>query len=339
MTAVGVDSGDSVLAMFGEIQTCLLPSRQVLDAPASVELLSAMKFGSAVVTRERPVPLAVSPNRLEGVDCNLSQYRVDGTGGKRVHVIGTVASRAVVIGGRVLQGSSQTTVIRAHGSDRQPWAHYLSRPGTIEVVSGSASGGSLVDGYLRPPAEDLLDLSSICGRISNLTRVDRRLDQRIPFRRAGTTRLRWAVEVGESSERALPFFFRLDDDTVRSVRIVLPRQHITEAQRFCEDLATHDWLLTAIGRVAEGFGVFQTRPDVVLDELSRVLDELVPLWMPGAHASPLLRPIWDGLESDPGFTRQWTARVGQLRDRMTATTLKVFQRSQAHQAEGIRKRL
>ncbi|MFF3572318.1 SCO2521 family protein [Nocardia jiangxiensis] len=320
------------LAVFGEIQTCLLPSRQVLDTPASVELLSAMKFGSAVISRERPVPLVISPNRLEGVDCNLAQYRADRAGGKRVHVIGTVASRTVVIGGRVLQGSSQTMVIRARGSDRQPWAHYLSRPGTIEALSGSASSGSLVDGYLRPTAEDLLDLTSICGRMSNLTRVDPRLDQRIPFRRAGTTRLRWAVEVGEPSEHALPFSFRLDDDTVRSVRIVLPQEHIGEAQRFCEDLATHDWLLTTIGRVAGRFGAFETQPDALLDELSPVLDELVPLWMPGAHASPRLRPIWEGLESDPGFTRQWTARVGQLRDRMTTTTLKVLQHSKAHQA-------
>lgn len=320
------------LAMFGEVQTCLLPSRQVLDTAASVELLSAMKLGSAVTSRERPVPLVISPNRLEGVDCNLAQGRPDRTEGKRVHVIGTVASRTVVVGGRVMQGSSQTMVVRAQGSDRQPWAHYLSKPGTVEALSASASSGSLVEGYLRPSAEDLLDLTSICGRMSNLTRVDPRLDHRIPFRHAGTTRLRWAVEVGEPAEHALPFSFRLEDDTLRSVRIVLPRKHIAEAQRFCEDLATHDWLLTAIGRVAGRFGAFETRPDTVLDELSPVLDELVPLWMPGAHASPRLRPIWEGLESDPGFTRQWTARVGQLRDRMTTTTLKVLQHSKAHQA-------
>ncbi|WP_067664916.1 SCO2521 family protein [Nocardia miyunensis] len=332
MTDANACADESILAVFGEIQTCLLPSRRVLDTPASVELLSAMKFGSTVTSRERPVPLVISPNRLEGVDCNLAQCRPARAGGKRVHVIGTVASRTVVIGGRVLQGSSQTTVVRAGGSDRQPWAHYLSRPGTVEAVSGSASSGSLVDGYLRPSAEDLLDLTSICGRMSNLTRVDPRLDQRIPFRRAGTTRLRWAVEVGEPTKHALPFSFRLDDDTVRSVRIVLPREHIADAQRFCEDLATHDWLLTAIGRVAGRFGVFETQPDAVLDELSPVLDELVPLWMPGAHASPQLRPIWEGLESDPGFTRQWTARVGQLRDRMTTTTLKVLQHSKTHNA-------
>ncbi|MQY17694.1 SCO2521 family protein [Nocardia macrotermitis] len=332
MPATDLDSDEPVLSVLGQIQTCLLPSRQVLDAPASVELLSAMKFGRPVVSRERPVSLAISPDRLEGVDCSLAQYRADRAEGKRVHVIGTVASRMVVIGGRILQSSSQTTVIRARRSDRRLWAHYLSKPGTIEAVSGAASGGSLVDGYLRPPAEDLLDLTSICGRMSNLTRVDFRLDQRVPIRRTGTTRLRWAVEVGEPSKCPLSFSFRLDDDTTRSVRIILPQQHIAAAQRFCEDLATHDWLLTAVGRVAESFRAFETQPDAVLDELSPVLDELVPLWMPGAHASPLLRPIWEGLEFDPGFSRQWTARVGQLRDRMTTTTLKALQHSKARHA-------
>src|SRR6266568_9202024 len=163
--------GDPVLAVFGEIQTCLLPSRHVLDTPASVELLSSVRSGGTVTSRERPVPLVISPGRLEGIDCNLAQYSRARNPGKRVHVIGTVASRTVVIGGRILQGSACTRVVRAPDSDRQLWSYYLTKPGVIEAVSslGDAPGGPLADGYLRPPADDVLDLTSISTRMSNLT--------------------------------------------------------------------------------------------------------------------------------------------------------------------------
>lgn len=323
-------SGKPVLAVFGEVQTCLLPSREVLDIPATVELLRTVKLGSAPTSRERPVPLVMSPSRLEGVDCHLAQCRPDRTSGKRIRGIGTVSSRSVVIGGRILQASSQTEVVRGTGSDRRPWSHYLSKPGTIETISGAPSGRALADGYLHSPAGERPELASICQRMANLTRVNPQLDQEIPFRGAATTRLRWAAEVAAPSGDSLPFSFRLDDDTVRTLRITVLHGDIAEIRRFCEDLAVHDWLLTTISRVAGASGGFGARPGAMATDLLPVLDELVPLWMPGTHTVPGLDRIWSDLEADPGFTRQWTARVGQLRDRMAGATLRASQQVKVH---------
>ncbi|WP_433660589.1 SCO2521 family protein [Nocardia sp. CA-128927] len=318
-----MNSVDSPLAILGEIHTCLLPSRNVLDMPASIELLSAVQPGSTVTSRERPIPLVISPNRVEGVDCNLIPLS-----GKHIHAIGTVASRTVVVGGRILQGSSQTRVTRARESSRQLWSHYLSRPGTVEAVSklGVASPGRLADGHLQSRADDQLDLTSISQRMSTFIRVDPRLDQKMPFR-AGATRLRWAVEVAPDVNQLPHFAFRLVDKKLRSVRLTMAEPDVAAAQRFCEDLALHDWLLTTISQVAERVGPSDRETDMLLDQLVPMLDQLVPLWMPGAHTSPRLRQLWAELETDPGFTRQWTARVGQLRDRMTTETLKALRHS------------
>ncbi|MFD6155349.1 SCO2521 family protein [Nocardia sp. NPDC060256] len=321
MAQAQANSEDTPLVVLGEIHTCLLPSQHVLDTAACIELLSAVQRGLTVTSRERPMPLVVSPNRFEGVDCNLIPVS-----GKHIHVIGTVASRTVVIGGRVLQGSSQTRVMRA--VERQPWSYYLSRPGTVDAVSrlGSDPAGRVVDGHLRSHGDDKLDLTSISQRMSTFARVDPRLDQKMPFR-AGTTRLRWAVEVGAAAEQPPRFAFHLAGNTLRTVRLTLSDTDVAAAQRFCEDLAIHDWLLTTIGQVADRAARNDHETDALLDQLVPLLDQLVPLWMPGAHTAPQLRQLWTDLETDPGFTRQWTARVGQLRDRMTTATLKALRHS------------
>jgi hypothetical protein len=197
----------------------------------------------------------------------------------------------------------------------------------VEAVSkpGDAAGARLADGHLRPNNGDRLDLTSISRRMSTSIRVDPRLDQGVPFR-AGTTQLRWAVEVGTPGDRP-GFVFRLDSDTQRSVRLIVPESEVTAAQRFCEDLAVHDWLLTTIGQVADRFGPADQEVGRVLDQLAPLLEQLAPLWMPGAHTPAALRRPWEQLEADPGFTRQWTARVGQLRDRMTTATLHALRNS------------
>lgn len=321
MADTGANSDDPPLVVLGEIHTCLLPSQHVLDTAASIELLSAVQRGLTVTSRERPMPLVISPNRYEGVDCDLIPLS-----GKHIHVIGTVASRTVVIGGRVLQGSSQTRVMRS--PERQAWSYYLSRPGTVDAVSrlGNEPAARLADGHLRAHGDEKLDLTSISQRMSTFARVDPRLDQKMPFR-AGTTRLRWAVEVGAEPTQLPRFAFHLAGTTLRTVRLTLGTEDVAAAQRFCEDLAVHDWLLTTIGQVADRAGRNDHDTDTLLDQLVPLLDQLVPLWMPGAHTAPGLRRLWTDLESDPGFTRQWTARVGQLRDRMTTATLKALRHS------------
>ncbi|QIS06960.1 hypothetical protein F5X71_35755 [Nocardia brasiliensis] len=309
------------LVVLGEIHTCLLPSRTVLDTTAGIELLSAVRRGIAVTARARPMPLVVSPNRFEGVDCDLIPVS-----GRHIHVIGTVASRTVVTGGRVLQGSSHTMVTRAR--DRQPWSYYLSRPGTVDAVSalGAEPAARIADGHLHSRGADQLDLTSISQRMSAFTGVDPRLDQKPPFR-AGATRLRWSVEVSTAPDQQPHFAFHLAGATSRSVRLTVSARDVAVAQRFCEDLAMHDWLLTTIGQVADRGGPTGHETEPALEQLALLLDQLVPLWMPGAHTAARLRPLWAGLEDDPGFTRQWSARVGQLRDRMTSATLRALRHS------------
>ncbi len=310
--------GVSPFVVLGETQTCLLPSSTVLDTSSTIELLSSVQPGTAVTSRERPMPLVISPDRIEGIDCNLIPVS-----GKRIHVIGTVASRAVVLGGRILQSSSYTRVVRSRETSRQPWSHYTGRPGTIETVSriGDDPAGRVADGYLRSFGGDRLDLTAISTRMSTHIRMDHQwLDQRMPFR-ADTTRLLWAIEVGAPTGDPHHFTFRLENETLRSVRLTVPEEYIPAAQRFCEDLAVHDWLLTTVGQVAIRFRPPDHGPETVLNQLSPTLDQLVPLWMPGAHTPQSLRQWWSDLETDPGFTRQWTARVQQLRDRMATATL------------------
>ncbi|QIS08719.1 SCO2521 family protein [Nocardia arthritidis] len=317
------------VAAFGEIHTCVLPSSNVLDNSAVLELLGTVKPGAAMTSRERPVPLVISPNRVEGIDCDLTQ-----SSGKVVHAIGTVLARVVVVGGRVLQSSAQTRVAPAAERTRQPWSHYMGRPGTIEAVTklGADAGARLTDGYLRTDNPDRpdpavvnsrLDLAAIGWRLLKLIRVDDRLDQQVRLR-AATTRLRWAVEVAAEPEQRPRFGFRLDNETLRSVRLIVAEEDIAAAQRFCEDLAVHDWLLTTIGQVADRFDPANHEAATLL---APVLEQLVPLWMPGAHTPPRLREAWADLESDPGFTRQWTARVGQLRDRIATATLEALRNS------------
>ncbi|WP_280318212.1 SCO2521 family protein [Nocardia wallacei] len=322
MTPAGPGAAETPVALLGDIHTCLLPSRTVLDTSAVVEVLDAVKPGSGVTSLERPVPLAVSSPRVEGVDCTLAT-----ASGRAVHGIGTVLSRVIVIGGRVMQSSTQTAVTQASVNQRQPWVHYLARAGTVEAVTelGPDSGRRLADGYLRGSEPDRLDLAAISGRLATLVRMDTRLDRQVPIR-AATTRLRWAVEIAAAPEQPPSFSFRLDNDTLRSVRVTVAARDVDAAQRFCEDLAVHDWLLTTITQLLRDADRFESSSDASI-LLAPMLEQLVPLWMPGAHTPPPLRALWAELEAAPGFTRQWSARAEQLRDRMMTATLNALRNS------------
>jgi hypothetical protein len=309
------------LVVLGEVRTCLLPSSTALTGAEACDLLALMP-GCTVRWRERPGTLAVSPTTAVGVDCDLA------LGEQTAHIVGTVATSAVLSGGRVLQSTARTRVVRAAGRRRQTWSHYLSQKGVTEVISRiperATAGEALVEGYLTGPADvDTLDLASISERLLNRLRADPRLDQ-TPSVRAGTTRLRWTARVGGSAGPAAAL--HLDDGALRTVRmIVRDEADLDDAQRFCEDLAAHDWLLTVVAAALAEAQRFPSHSRERTDILAPVLEDLAGLWMPGAHTPASMRALWRELQVDPGLSRQWNALVAQLQNRIAVATLNILQ--------------
>ncbi|WP_227980980.1 SCO2521 family protein [Nocardia spumae] len=309
------------LVALGEIRTCLLPSATALGRAEAGELLALMP-GRAVRWRERPGTLAVSPTTAVGIDCDLRLGTAD-----TARIVGTVATNVVLAGGRLLQSSAHTRVVRARERRRQTWSHYVSRAGVAEVISRvperATAAPALVEGYLTdvlaPGHTEVLDLASISERLLARIRTAPALDQEPPVRTAGT-RLRWAARVGGSAGPRVAL--SLDDESTRSVRVIVREvDDLAAAQRFCEDLAAHDWLLTATAAALEQADRFGSRSRERLDILAPVLEHFTGLWMPGAHTPASLRTLWRDLQSDPGMSRQWNTLADRLRDAIAVATL------------------
>jgi hypothetical protein len=310
-------SGTRPLILLGEVRTCLVPDSTALGRSMLEELLALIP-GRRMLWRERPTTLATSPTTAVGVDCQLATRPRGG-----VRAIGTVATHAVVVGGRVLQSSAHTMVVPAEASHRQTWSHYLARVGVMEVISKvtDATGGELAECFLAAgeQSDGTVDLASISQRLLARIRMDMRLDQHAPMQ-TRTARLRWAARIADVPQPILTF--ELQDELVRTVVMtVRDESELAVAHRFCEDLALHDWLLTVAAAVVEEADLYSPSSAESAELIAPLLTHLVHLWMPGAHAPAPLRGLWEQLEHDPGFTREWLARVGQLRDRMSVATL------------------
>ncbi|MFF2553655.1 SCO2521 family protein [Nocardia sp. NPDC058058] len=310
------------LAALGEIRTCLLPHSTTLDIQATEELLALIP-GANVVSRDRPGPLAFSPPRAVGVDCHLSR---GGTATARI--VGTVASTAILVGGRISQVSSHVTVVRAPQKLRRSWSHYVSRVGTVEIIGTlpdrEGADQQLTDAYRAMPTSDsadmaFLDIASVCARQLDELRYSPLLDQSPPLL-APTTRLRWTARVGKEKATSVYFEYHRDDQP-RTLTVTVQRaEDLPTARRFCEDVAAHDWLLTVINAkvlAANGFGGGYARQ---VEVLAPVLEHLAHLWMPGAHVPDEIRSLWRKLQTDPGFSRQWDTRVAQLEHRIAVAT-------------------
>lgn len=305
------------LVVLGEVRTCLLPSAAALGRAEASELLALMP-GSAVRWRERPGTLGISPTTAVGVDCDLLM------GETTARIVGTVATRLALTGGRVLQSSARTRVVRASERGRQTWSHYISQKGVTEVISRlperTSAATALADGYLTQAATgERLDLASISERLLARVRADPRLDQNPPMQ-TGATRLRWIARVGGSTGPAATL--HLDDETCRTVRLIVRTESdLVAAERFCEDLAAHDWLLTVLAGVLEEADRFALHSRDRVDILAPALEHLTGLWMPGAHTPSALRALWKELSNEPGFSRQWNTLAGRLRDNIAVATL------------------
>lgn len=311
----------------GEVHTGLLQNSASVPPVLLADVLALLP-GERVRLSERPIGCALSPDRLTGLDCRLATRS-----GARARGIGTAVTRGVITGGRVIQGSTHA-LLRRGGSDRLPWAHYLARPGTIETA-GRTGWDDLADGFLAPPGPagttaigaGTLDLGALNQRILDDIVMRPGLDRRPPFR-ARRTVLRWAADLpeggGEDGGDRPSAHFSVRSDTLRGVRLSVPAGDVWPVVELCEDLALHDWLLTTLVDMVERSGLGAAGGVAAVHRIRPAVDHLLHLWMPAARVEARLRPLWEGLERRPGFTRQWDVSVNRVRDQIAVTTVELL---------------
>ncbi|GAA3772596.1 SCO2521 family protein [Streptomyces chiangmaiensis] len=298
----------------GETRTCLLPSFQALDGRAAAQLLR-LRADEQVSVSERPNLYALSPEALTGVDCRLPTAN-----GAKVRAVGTVASRAALTEGRVLQATAYFSVPAAGPDTRRPWGHYLVRPGLVEPF-GKLPAQATAEGVLRGSTRGELDLGMIAeGLLAQLLRHPL-LDHKAPFK-SRRTHLRWVVRRTPGGEGPSLERFTLAEEGLRTVELRLPEEiPAAAAAGVCEDLARHDWLLTTLVHMLDNSRLGAVDGPSAVLALRPAVDHLLHLWMPRAHVERTLSHLWDVLEREPGFTRQWQTLVQRIRDQLAVQAI------------------
>ncbi|WP_225836924.1 SCO2521 family protein [Streptomyces sp. NK08204] len=303
--------------MCGEVRTCLLPTRDAVGARIAERLLQ-LRPDERVRLSRRPNLHALSPEVLTGVDCRLPT-----ASGAKVRAIGTVAARAALTEGRVLQATAYFSAPATGPDRRRPWGYYLVRPGVL-VPLGRLPREAVAQGFLDDPhAPELLDVGSVAeGLLARISRQHRLLDHDPPLRTSGT-RLRWAALAAPAGTPAHLVSFTVDDeDSLRTAELRVPEDTAPDAVAgLCEDLALHDWLLTTVGHKLDGLPLGPANGAGALKTLGPLVEHLLHVWMPRARVDPALGPLWQTLEQRPGFTRQWQNLVQRLRDQMALRAL------------------
>jgi hypothetical protein len=313
--------------LLGEIRTCILHNSAALDQPSVAEILDLMP-GERVRLAQRPIAHATSPDIYTGVDCPLPTGSRSRRGG-----VGTVAARAVVTGGRLLQGCAHVEIRRGAGDHRLAWSHYLASPGVVETL-GHFTEPDVATGFLAEHGRtEALDLGAVTERLINDIQFGPRLDHASPLR-APRTRLRWAAIIGPDENGAGPSApsgsFTIVDDTLRTLDVAATvhldsreavAKLLADLRGFAENLALHDWALTTLINQVERSRLDAAGLDAIL-ALRPAIDHLLHLWMPGAHVDPSMSILWDNLERRPGFTRQWSAIVDRIRDQLALHALR-----------------
>ncbi|WP_436772309.1 SCO2521 family protein [Yinghuangia sp. YIM S09857] len=301
------------LLVVGEVRTALLMNSRPLGRTGVEAMLARLAHGAHVRTAERPVPRAVSADVVEAVD---SPVRTGSAAKSRG--VGTLLARAKVTGGRVLQASTRGTLVPG-GTRRLPWAHYLERLGTVEVI-GRARTDDLAKGFpgTRPPDAELAP-GAVSDRLLAQVQRSAALDHQPTFR-ARRTQLRWsAVAVPGSRPGGT---FTLFGTTERTLELRLPADGFPDAAEIaalCEDLALHDWLLSVLAEAADRAG--GQADTASLHRIRPAVHHLIHLWSPGTDIRAELLAVWEDLEERPGFTRQWQTCVDRIRDSMSLNIL------------------
>ncbi|MER7685824.1 SCO2521 family protein [Streptomyces sp. NPDC097610] len=316
-----LDTTHAVLAC-GEVRTCLLPSFQPLDTRAAAHFLQ-LRADERVLVSERPQVYALSPDTLTGVDC-----RLPAAGGAKVRAVGTVVARAALTEGRVLQATAYFRAPAAGPDRRQPWGHYLVRPGVLEPF-GKLPEKALAQGILRDPQKGELHLGLIAEGLLAQLRRHPLLDRKAPFK-SRATRLRWVALRARDGEGASIERFTLAEDELRTVELRVPAAAEASAVAgLCEDLALHDWLLTTVVRMLDTSRLGATGGAATVLALRPAVDHLLHLWMPRAHVDPALGPLWEVLEREPGFSRQWQTLVQRIRDQLALQAIPLLREALA----------
>jgi hypothetical protein len=299
--------------VMGVIRTGLLVNSAAAGR-ADVRAALALLPGERVRTSERPIPHAVSPERLVGVDCDLATRS-----GRQVRAVGTVLARALITGGRVLQGSALTRAGRGSAGYRQPWSYYLSWPGSVETI-GKADWADAATGFLTPAAGRRgIDFGAVCDQVMDMVQGSDRFDRRPPFRAARTT-VRWVLEkaVAGCDDRVE---FVIADQTSRLVRLTLNSPDQAAVAELCEDLALHDWLLTTVTELISRSRLGEGTHVQAVNRVRPAIDHLLHLWMPGVRVTQALKPLWSLLDNKAGFIREWNTSVNRIRDQLAMNTL------------------
>jgi hypothetical protein len=304
------------MLVLGEVLTSLLPTSSALPADVGARLL-ALTAGAQVLRSDRPMPYVVSPERLTGVDCQVP------TGTHRTaRAIGTVTTRALLVGGHILQSSARTVAVRGTQTRRLPWSYYLARPSTVEIV-GKYRERDAAEAFLAAtPASPLLNLGAIAGHTAERVRASPIIDYRVPFR-SGRTTLRWIAQLtGEDNTGPDEVTFTVEGEGRRTVRLRAHGDALADVVALCEDLALHDWLLTTLTGMVARAPLSGPKAPAAIDRIRPAIDHLLHLWMPGARLGTGTRRFWDQLEQHAGFGRQWTATVQRIRDQLALNTLR-----------------
>ena len=299
----------------GEVHTGLLRGRDPMSA-SEAALLVDLVAGEPVLRLDRPRSYVRSPERPVGVDCPLGAPAPV----RQVRGIGTVLQRAALTDGHVVQGTAWAAVAPAASSARQPWSHYLARPGVIETV-GRAARGTLADAFAAAErAPSALDLGEIAGRASDVVQsavpADGRSRERLRLPR---TRLRLVIEQADIPG---PPRFTVHDDRLRVLRIPVPagaEPRLLVA--FAEDLALHDWLLTSVIGLVERAAIGALPADESLRRLRPAVVHLLHLWLPGMRGGERAADLWEALERQHALTRHWNLLRDRIRDQLALGAL------------------
>lgn len=314
--------------LYGEISTGLLRHSGQLSQSEAEKVLSLMP-GERVLTALRPITRVISPVLLTGVDCLLPT-----ASGAQLRGIGTVVTKASIIGGKILQSSSHGTLQPSAAKRRLTWSHYLGQPGVLELL-GRPRYTDIVRTLDEEPSRNngCLDLSAMNKRVVNKVQTSELLDRRMPLRVPGT-RLRWACEfVTPGSGRQAIRFVLLNEahttDALRSLSLQVDELEVQPDSivAFCEDLARHDWLLTVLLRIIEREHSQTTDLDRSATRLAPAVEHLLHLWMPVTPSDPHLQGLWNRLEKSSGLSRQWDTSVQRVRDQLAVRVFSLLSES------------